>query len=169
VSGNESNQRAEESGEFVMRFKPKIIIDSREKTPWVFENLPSERGTLATGDYSVAKLTNLISLERKSLSDLLGCIGRDRERFKKELQRLRAYRFRMLIVEATANDLESGDWRSQLRPSHVLGTLAGWTAQFSQPIWLGGTHQQSGKFAERYLFQCARTIASELEAVKGVA
>lgn len=91
--------------------KPTIIIDTREQTPWTFSRFPTECGTLPTGDYSIKGLTRLIVVERKSLPDLLGCIGHDRERFTAELQRLRGYRFRLVIIEGTAGLITAGhDW-----------------------------------------------------------
>ena len=151
-----------------MKINPVILIDSREQDPLVFAHLPSERSTLDTGDYSVKGLTHLVACERKSLDDLLGCVGRERDRFRRELQRLRAYRFRMLVIEASAADLERGEWRSHLLPAHVLGSLAAWTAQFALPIWLAGDHQAAGRFTERWLYQCARTVASELESATAI-
>ncbi|MCH8854262.1 MAG: ERCC4 domain-containing protein [Planctomycetes bacterium] len=145
-----------------------IVIDSREQVPWSFCNLPSEPGTLGTGDYSLKNLTHLVAIERKSLDDLLACIGIHRDRFKRELQRLRAFRFRCLVVEASYADLEGGGWRSKIQPAAVLGSLSAWMAQFDLPIWLAGDHQAAGRFAERYLYQCARLIASE-NAALGVA
>ncbi|MCH8854295.1 MAG: ERCC4 domain-containing protein [Planctomycetes bacterium] len=148
-----------------MKITPTIVIDSREQRAWQFANLPSEPGTLDTGDYSVKGLEHLVCIERKSLDDLLSCVGRERDRFKRELQRLQAYRFRILVIEASYADLERGEWRSQLKPSHVLGSLAAWQAQYSLPIWLAGDHQAAGRFAEKYLYQCARLIANENTAV----
>ncbi len=117
-----------------VKITPTIIIDSREQTPLSFPNLPTTVGTLDAGDYSIVGLTHLVAVERKSIDDLLTCIGRERNRFKRELQRLRAYRFRCVVVEADAAALESGvrgstPWRSSLTPAHVLGSLAAWCAQ----------------------------------------
>ena len=151
-----------------MNIRPVIVIDSREQEPFVFENLPSVEGSLATGDYSVGGLTHLIALERKNLPDLLACCGRERDRFKRELQRMMAYRFRMLVVEADALTLEAGEWRSQLQPSHVLGSLSAWTAQYSLPVWLGGDHENCARFVEKYLYQCARCVASECAAASAL-
>ncbi len=151
-----------------MKIAPVVIIDTREQNPWEFSNLASEPGSLATGDYSIRGLEHLIAVERKSLDDLLACIGRERDRFRRELKRLQAYRFRVLIIEASHADLEAGQWRSQLKPSHVLGSLSAWMAQFELPIWLAGEHESAARFAEKYLYQCARLIASENAAV-GVA
>ena len=148
-----------------MKFRPVVLVDSREQRPWSFENLETERGTLDTGDYSIRGLTHLVAVERKSLDDLLGCIGRDRDRFKRELARMRGFRFRALLVEATLEEIEAGQWRSKLKPPHVLGALAAWQCQFSLPIVFAGDHDAAGRYAERYLFQAARTVATEYEAI----
>ncbi len=148
-----------------MKIAPVIVVDSREQAPLRFENLPAEPGTLDTGDYSIRGLTHLIAVERKSLNDLLACVGRDRDRFKRELQRLRAYRYRLLVLEADAAALEAGVWQSHVKPSHVLGSLAAWTAQYGLPVWLAGSHEAAGRFVEKFLYQSARAVAAEAQAV----
>lgn len=149
-----------------MKTTPLAIIDTREQDRLVFPNLPSEPGTLDTGDYSIRCLEHLIAVERKTLHDLLACCGRERDRFKRELQRLRGYHYRLLVIEADAATLEAGGWRSELAPTHVLGSLAAWCAQFGLPIWLGGNHDACGRFVERFLYQCARAVVSELKAAQ---
>src|ERR1700676_181303 len=89
------------------------IIDTREQTPLDLAPLRVELGTLATGDYSVAGLETIVAIERKSLPDLLSCIGQERERFDREVVRLLAYPVRALVVESTWSELEAGDWRSK--------------------------------------------------------
>ena len=147
--------------------KPVAIIDTREQAPFTFERLSTERGTLDTGDYSVKALEHLVVVERKSLPDLLACIGAERKRFKRELQRLKAYRFRLLVIEADAAVLEAGEWRSKLHPSHVLGALAAWTAQYGLPVWLGRDHEACGRFVEKWLYHTARCVVNEYGAAAG--
>ncbi len=151
-----------------MKLSVVIIIDTREQNPWEFADMRSQPGTLATGDYSIRGLEHLISIERKSLADLLGCIGTHRKRFKHELQRLQAYRFRSLVVEATYADLERGEWLSKIHRASVLGSLAAWQAQYSLPIMLAGNHEAAARFAEKFLYQAARCVAAESAAL-GVA
>ena len=79
-------------------------------------------GTLTTGDYSVQGLESIIAVERKSLSDLLGCVGQHRERFDREIQRLIAYPVRAIVIEATWADLERGDWQSRITPAAAIGS-----------------------------------------------
>lgn len=138
-----------------------VVIDTREQRPFQFQTLRAERGTLRTGDYSVRGLEHLVAVERKSLPDLLTCIGRERDRFVAELVRLQGYRFRLLVVEADARDLEAGLWQSSVTPAAAVGSLAAWCARHELPIWLGGDHAGAGRFVERYLVHAARCLVAE--------
>ena len=77
-----------------MTLKPNsitILVDTREQRPWQFPHcFMTESATLATGDYSVKGLTDEVAIERKSLADLLACVGRERDRFEREVHRLLA-------------------------------------------------------------------------------
>ena len=146
-----------------MKFAPCIVVDSREQDPLVFANLPAEPGTLDAGDYSIRGLEHLIVCERKSLPDLLVCCGAERDRFVRELTRLRAYRFRAVVVEATLADLEHGEWRSRLLPAHVLGSVASWQVKYC-PFVFAGDHDAAARWTERFLFQAARAVAMEYTA-----
>lgn len=69
----------------------RIVIDSREKSPFTFGGYGCEvvLGALATGDYSLSCLEHQIAIGRKSLDDLLGCLISGRERFTRELEQAR--------------------------------------------------------------------------------
>ena len=62
-----------------------IVVDSREQCPFPFTHERYEAqvqpGTLTVGDYSLAGLEDKVAVERKSLPDLVACLGRERERF----------------------------------------------------------------------------------------
>lgn len=131
------------------------IIDTREQRPLDLSPLRSERGTLPTGDYSVRGLENVVAIERKSADDLLACVGRERERFDREVQRLLAYPVRALVIEADWPFFERGDWRGELTPAHVIGSLVGWIAT-GLPIVMAGDHERAGRFVGRLLFTAAR-------------
>jgi DNA excision repair protein ERCC-4 len=76
-----------------------VVFDSREQDPLIFQNLTSVRGTLYTGDYSILGLEELIAVERKTIPDLVSCcMGENRERFERELHRLRGFRFKRLLI-----------------------------------------------------------------------
>ncbi len=147
------------------------IVDSREQTPLKLEYKPgeilrSERGTLYSGDYSVKGLEHHIAIERKSLDDLMGCIGTHRERFEREILRLRGYPVKAIVVESTWKVIENGKYRSRVSSSAAIGTLMGWIAQ-GIPITMAGNHERAGVFVARMLLISARRRMQELKALGG--
>lgn len=76
-----------------------IVIDSREQTPWHFDQTlcRSVRGTLRTGDYAVEGDIGF-AIERKSMDDFLGTITTGWPRFQRELGRMREAGFSMPII-----------------------------------------------------------------------
>lgn len=132
-----------------------IIQDSREQRPLDLRPLRVEVGTITTGDYSVKGLQHCIALERKSLNDLLGCIGTDRERFEREIQRLLAYETRALVIESTWEELESGHWSSRVTSAAAVGSVLGW-AERGLPVILAGNRGRAAKMVGNLLFIAAR-------------
>ena len=137
------------------------IIDTREQTPLDLSPLRSVRRTLQTSDYSVVGLEHVVAIERKSLDDLLGCVGRVRERFDREVMRLLAYPVRVLLIESTWAEIESGQWRSKVTPEQAIGSLLGWQAA-GLSIHMVGDHQRAGRHAARLLFTVAKRRYREL-------
>lgn len=131
------------------------IVDSREQNPLDLAPLKSVSGTLQTGDYSLFGLTHHVAIERKSESDLIACVGIERERFDREVQRLLAYPVRALVVESTWERIESGEWRSKVTPAAAIGSLLGWVAA-GLPIIMAGDHQRAGQYVARLLFIAGR-------------
>lgn len=117
----------------------RVLIDTREQSPWNLEPLQSEVGTLETGDYSLAGdgLRDLIRIERKSLPDLIGVVGAGRDRFEREIERLQAFPVRVLIVEASWQDIDSGDWRGKVTPETVRGSLGSWMVRGLNVVMAG--------------------------------
>jgi DNA excision repair protein ERCC-4 len=140
------------------------IIDTREQVPLDLTPLQSEAGTLSTGDYSVRGLEAIVAIERKSLSDLLGCIGGERERFDREVQRLLAYPVRALVVESSWAELEAGNWRGKITATATVGSCLGWIAA-GLPIVMAGDHERAGRFVAKLLYTAARRRWREARAL----
>jgi hypothetical protein len=49
--------------------RPALVIDTREQCPLPFARLAWERGTLASGDYSLRGGEGLFAVERESIPD----------------------------------------------------------------------------------------------------
>ncbi|HVU88050.1 MAG TPA: ERCC4 domain-containing protein [Pirellulales bacterium] len=140
------------------------IVDTREQDPLDLAPLRVLPGTLATGDYSVAGIEHLVAVERKSLADLLACVGRERERFDRECQRLLGYDTRAIVVEGEWADLERGDWPSRVTPAAAVGSLLGWVA-LGIPILMAGGHERAGRYVSRLLYIAARRRYREIRAL----
>ncbi len=131
------------------------IIDTREQIPANLDKIKSERATLDTGDYSIKGLEPYVRIERKSLDDLLMCIGRERDRFERELVRLRGFHHKSVVVECYWSDIYEGKWRSQLTPKHVIGSLARWQLE-GIPFILSGPRPKSCEMIQRLLYLSAK-------------
>lgn len=140
------------------------IIDSREQLPLDLAPLRMVRGTLATGDYSLQGLESVVAIERKSLEDFLACVGGERERFQREVDRLLAYPVRALVIETGWLALERGAWRSRVTPSQAVGSALGWIAA-GLPIVMAYDHARAGRFVARMLFLAARRRWREARAL----
>lgn len=89
--------------------KPKIIVDTREKTPWdwdgdeAFEEVIVRK--LDAGDYSLEGLEDVVSIERKASADeLLNNFMTNKQRIYAEFERMKDYTFKFIIIE---QDLET--------------------------------------------------------------
>jgi ERCC4-type nuclease len=147
------------------------IIDSREQRPLTLQINPklvlkTETATLGTGDYSVKGLEDIIAIERKSLDDLMGCIGTGRERFEREMLRMRGFEVRGIVVESTWEQIESGNYRSRVKPNAALGSLMGWIAM-GIPITMAGNHQRAGVWVARMLYIAAKRRYVQLKHLAG--
>lgn len=130
------------------------IVDTREQNPLEIPWLQVERATLATGDYSVRGLENHVAIERKELSDLVACCGRERERFDREVQRLLAFPVRALIIEASWDDIEAGEWRSKLTPRQVGSSLISWQVR-GLPVILADHRDRAARIVASMLRRAA--------------
>jgi DNA excision repair protein ERCC-4 len=110
-----------------------VTIDSREPDPHRWERyLPEgwrfERGTLETGDLALAALPDGAVVERKTPSDMVSCIGSERERFERELKRGRYCGRMIVVVEGSLADVVVAGRR--LHHNAIIGTIAALTPDF---------------------------------------
>ena len=135
-----------------MKQLPKIIIDTREQTPFVFApDVETVAGTLQFGDYSLEGFTDLVVIERKSLPDIVACCGSQRDRFKRELATLRGYKYKAVIIESTLQKVTNGKWRGKVQPAHVLGSIASWRLRYGIDFIYAGSPELAAKECYRFL------------------
>ena len=102
-----------------------IVVDSREQCPFPFTHeryeAKTKQGALTVGDYSLAGL------------------GRERERFERELMRGAALDAFAVVVEADWLMLARGEYRSQLKPHAACQSVLAFTARYRVPFLFAGT------------------------------
>ena len=135
----------------------KIVTDSREQLPYKFET-QSEVGTLSCGDYSIVGLENCISIERKTIDDLIGCLTSGRDRFERELHRGRALDYFALIIEASLSDLANGRYRSQMKPKSAIQSLLAFSIRYRLPVFFCESRQYGQRVTESLLCKYIREI-----------
>lgn len=121
----------------------RIIIDSREQKPFSFQGYECaiEKGSLPTGDYSLAGFTDRIAIERKELSDLLQCLSWERERFTREMERARGLSFFAVVIEASWQDMAQGNYRSKMKPQAACQSVMALMARYAIPFFFAGNRR----------------------------
>ncbi len=146
------------------KLKPTVVVDSREQTPLTFRRLPSVPGTLTTGDYSFAGGEELLSVERKSIPDLVGCCtGDSRERFGRELHRLRGFRFKRLLIVGAKCEVEQHRYRSNVSPNAVLATLSAFEVRYDCPVVWIPDPEEAARQVESWVWWYAREVLKQAE------
>jgi DNA excision repair protein ERCC-4 len=136
----------------------KIIIDTREQTPLTFERFEAVTGTLQSGDYSIQGLEHRFAIERKSIPDLVQSLTTGRERFERELHRLRGFDFKRLLIVGTEEEIHKHEYRSKTTPKSVLHSLNAFEVRYDIPVVWGGSESHSARLIERWAFWYAREI-----------
>lgn len=146
------------------RKKRKIVIgiDKKEKKPYTFERFPcieTKRVDLQTFDY-VCHWPRLkfLGIERKTLPDFLSCVGTERARFDRCIERMKNYKQSIMVVEASYRQIYHGNYgRCQVTPQSVLGSIARWTGMGILVVPCE-TREASEDFTARYIYQIAKDV-----------
>ncbi len=119
----------------------KVVIDTREQAPFTFSRfqVETERAALSCGDYSLPGFEDCVSIERKELNDLIGCLmNGNRDRFERELSKLRFYDLAAIVVEASLGDVSKGRYKSEMKPHAVLQSVFAFSVRYRTAfIWAG--------------------------------
>lgn len=116
---------------------PVLVVDTREQRPLEFVHLQAVRGTLQTGDYGLQSVP-AYSIERKSVPDMVSSLTGERERFWRELERLKAIQgsgFARLLIVGTRRELAEVLARRAVKVEQILGSLAAIDARYVPVVW----------------------------------
>lgn len=137
---------------------------SREKLPYSFA---TEKGALPTGDYSISGLENRVSIERKSLDDLVGCLTQERERFERELFKRKALDYFALVIQGSLSDLAEHRYHSEALPKSIIQSLLAFSVRYRLPIFFCETRAFAEKVTESLLLKYARELEKQAKCLSG--
>lgn len=145
-----------------------IITDTREQTPYTFNRYPVDviPGTLTAGDYSVPGFTDEVAIERKELSDLIGCLTHDRDRFKRELERLRGYQSAALLIEAPYSAIKAGMYRSRMNPDAAIQSILSIMQKYRMPVFFAADRNAGESFVYDFLRHFINHAAERYKAIE---
>ena len=145
----------------------RIVVDSREQNPFPFAGLPVEVRVAAmeAGDYSLAGFERRVAVERKELGDLIGCLSVERERFERELVRLRGYDCAAVVVEAPVADLRAGRYRSRLDAGAAWQSVLAFSMRYRVPFIFCQDREDAEAVTFNLLRHYHRDRARELQAL----
>lgn len=138
-----------------MRRSPLIIVrDTREQAPLdrhFSGDVIVMIETLGEGDYTTPALRGIAAIERKSVADLVQSLTWERERFMRELERLRSYQFRAIVVEGSMEQITAGAYRSRAHPKSVIGSICAIIVDYSCPVVLADDARGAATITEKLL------------------
>jgi ERCC4-type nuclease len=135
-----------------------ILIDNREQLPYSFQGYPVEtkKAHLKTGDYSLEGHSEKITVERKSKADLYMSLGRERDRFEAEFQRLREFDYAALVIESSLSGLLIPPFKSRMNPKSIIQSLISWSIRYEVYVFFSDNRHYSEcliySLFEKYLY-----------------
>ena len=103
-------------------------------------------------------------IERKSLGDLVACVGYGRPRFERELARMAEETAeRWLFIEASRDQIEQRDYRGDIFPSAVVGSLQAWSVDYGLKVWFAS----SPEIAQRDCLRLFKRIENRTKTAVG--
>lgn len=148
-----------------------ILVDQREKAPYRFTgfkanknefghtsdihhtlDVDTKRIHIKTGDYTIEGHRDLVTVERKSLPDLYGSVGKNRDRFEAEYERMSKIKNSVVVIEASFSDVcFRPPEPSRMNPRAVIHTLTGWWMKHGVPFFVADTRRGCEYFTLRFL------------------
>lgn len=140
---------------------PIVVVDTREQLPYSFpETWPIIPKALPSGDYSILGHETVFAIERKSLSDLAGCVFADR--FKAELKRLSSFKHAFLMIESNLTQIRNQMPRhSKVHPAALVGFLQSVPLLYGVHVLYLDNRENAQEYAKGLLEKYYRYLLNE--------
>lgn len=137
----------------------RVIVDTREWLPYVFSSrVIATRALLGVGDYALEGAEHLVVVERKTLDDFVSSVIWDRERFLREMERLRDYQVKCIVVEANLDDIFAHRYLSGAHPHAIVGSAIAIIIDYGVPVFFCSDRQTCCDFTERLLLRAHEKV-----------
>jgi len=129
-----------------------VIVDTREQRPWVFaDDVTVHRQALPVGDYGLPGFSDWTAprfiVERKSIDDLVQSLTWGRDRFWREIEKMRQFDRAFLLIEATRDMVETKQYKSNASPTAVLASIDAMSVRVGIHVeWAGRPAEASERF-----------------------
>ena len=129
------NLKKAEEREMLSRYN--ILTDNREQEPFLYPN--TVRGTLDFGDYTIewdgVSQIGMVCCERKgSVSELYQATGSERERFERQLERMKNCSLKFVLCEFDYMSIVTNAPPGILEPQCVYGSIIKWHSVYNVPF-----------------------------------
>jgi ERCC4-type nuclease len=134
-----------------------IICDTREQCPWTFSDsvtVISEK--LNEGDYAPLGFKGSVAIERKSADDFAGSMTFGRERFEAEMLRLKPYKFKAIVVEATEQSIWAHHYQSLVKPSLLMLSTWAFFMDYGVATYFWGSPDRCARGVEWFFRRVAK-------------
>ena len=132
-----------------------VIRDTREKKGYDFTGYPVRiiEKALQTADYGLQGFSDKIVLERKAYRDFISIFTNAKyQRFLNELQRMKAYPVKAIVVEMHLASIVKHQYRSKVKPSTIINCIAQWYVKYNVPVFFAGNRELAEQFTFRFLY-----------------
>jgi ERCC4-type nuclease len=134
------------------------LVDTREQNPFNFSRFTGwfagiQKKALTLGDYSVAGLEKVCTVERKDLDDLIHSFTFERSVFVDRLRRMSSYPHRLLAITASLSQIKSPYAHSGTNPNRIVQSLIALLAGLRVPFITTENHELGEEIVASYLYQ----------------
>jgi ERCC4-type nuclease len=149
---------AERGGTQLRAPRAVVLVDTREQTPFDFSRFSGwfsrvEKKALKVGDYTIAGLEEICTVERKDLADLIHSFTVDRPAFINRLRFMSSFPHRLLIISAALSQVKSPYAHSNINPNRILQSLIAVLAGLNIAFLCTETHELGEEVVASYLYQ----------------
>lgn len=140
VPATKTSLKVIQDGKSITVPRPTVVIDAAEHMGYTFKRFTNWfsgtiRRRLPTGDYTLLGMEDEITVERKTLPDLVNSIIQERGTFISRCERLSSFRKKCFVIEGTLGSLKTPYTESQAHPNAVLGSIIAAQERWDIPVY----------------------------------